>query len=86
MKDGPRGEWDLEAIKKKKRRKATLDSGREGKLHEMFPVSLGKADRQLEREKGFYCRSNCGKETSSLPVSWSGLVGYSCVHGLFELV
>ena len=75
----------METIKTK-RRKATLHSRREGKLHEMFPVSLGKASRQLEREKGFYCLSNCMKETSRLPEGESGLVGYSCVHVLFASV
>jgi len=47
----------------------------------MSPVSLGKAYRQLEREKkGFYCVHSCMKEISGVPESRGGLVGYSSVH------
>lgn len=42
--------WNIET-----KRKAMHDSRREGKLQEVFPVSLGKTGRQLEREKGFNC-------------------------------
>lgn len=49
----PRRWQNLETIETK--RKAMHDSRREGKLQEVFPVSLGKTGRQLEREKGFNC-------------------------------
>lgn len=46
----PRRLQNLETIETK-RKKAMLDSRREGKLQEVFPVSLGKTGRQLGRKE-----------------------------------
>lgn len=49
----PPRRWQNLETTETKMRKAMLDSRREGKLQEVFPVTLGKTGRQLGREKGF---------------------------------
>lgn len=70
MEELPRRWQNLETFETKRRKY----SRREGKPQEVFPVSLGKTGRQLEREK---LPGNFMKETLSLPES---LVGSSWVH------